>query len=86
MNRRDGKTGRQVWRQYSDRKVRSERHYWTCLHYILGNPVKHGHVEHPKDWPWSCYHQLLNEHGRDWIVDLQREYPLLDMGKGWDEM
>ncbi len=67
VNRRDGKTGRQVWYKYGDRKVRSERHYWTCLHYILGNPVKH-------------------EHDRDWIIDLQREYPLLDMGKGWDQM
>ncbi len=84
-NQRDNQTGRQVWYKYSDRKVRSERHYWTCLHYIIMNPVKHGFAPAPADWPWSCYHELLAEHGKTWIEDLQREYPLLEFGKGWDD-
>ena len=84
-NLRDHWPGRQVWCRYSDRKVRSERHFWTCLHYIMINPVKHRHVESMIQWPWSCIHEVLAERGQSWIDDLQREYPLLNFGKGWDD-
>ncbi len=84
-NLRDGSPGRQVWYRFSDRKIRSERHFWTCLHYIMINPVKHRHAEEMSQWPWSCFHEVLKENGQPWIDDLQREYPLLDFGKGWDD-
>lgn len=84
-NQRDNVLGRRVWYKYSDRKVRSERHYWTCLHYILMNPVKHEFVKQIEDWEWSCYHQVLAEQGRQWIDDLRRDYPLHDFGKQWDD-
>ena len=84
-NRRDAAPGRQVWYKFSDRKIRSERHYWACLHYIVHNPVKHGYTDDPADWLWSCYHALVEEHGTAWIEDLYREYPIDDFGKGWDE-
>ena len=84
-NRRDGIVGRPVWYKYSDRKVRSERHFWTCLHYIVGNPVKHGFSSDPRDWPWSCIHELIAERGQAWVDDLRRDYPLRDFGRGWDD-
>jgi len=84
-NRRDNTTRRQVWYKLSDRKIRSERHYWTCLHYIVFNPVKHGHVAQMVDWPWSCVHHVLAEHGIDWLTDLRHEYPLRNFGRGWDD-
>ncbi|MBC7852571.1 MAG: transposase [Pirellulaceae bacterium] len=84
-NLRDQSPGRQVWYRYNDRKVRSERHFWTCLHYIMINPVKHRHAEDLSQWPWSCFHEVLAERGQSWIDDLQWEYPLLDFGKGWDD-
>ena len=84
-NLRDRSPGRQVWYKFSDRKVRSERHYWTCLNYILCNPLKHRYVEKLEDWPWSCFHELLAAHGNEWIHQLQRDYPLFDFGSGWDE-
>jgi putative transposase len=84
-NHRDEQPGRQVWYKYSDRKIRSERHYWTCLHYIIMNPVKHGFAREMFDWSWSCVHELLAKHGRGWIDDLQEEYPLREFGRGWDE-
>jgi len=49
------------------------------------NPVKHGFAASPADWPWSSYHELLAGQGHSWIEDLQREYPLLDFGKDWDD-
>jgi putative transposase len=84
-NRRDGKPGRRVWYKYSDRKVRSHRHFWTCLHYVIANPVKHGFARAPTHWPWSCVHELIAERGSTWVDDLQRDYPLRDFGRGWDD-
>jgi putative transposase len=84
-NLRDGQIGRQVWYKYSDRKIRSERHWYTCIHYIIANPVKHGFAKSIEQWPWSCYHELLHNHGLGWLEDLRREYPLLEFGSGWDE-
>jgi putative transposase len=84
-NQRDGTAGRQVWYKYVDRAIRSERHFWACLHYIIANPVKHGFAERIDEWPWSSYHELLADHGPDWIDDLCREFPLHGFGKGWDD-
>ncbi len=84
-NRRDNTPGRKVWYKLSDRQVRSERHYWTCLHYTVLNPVKHGHVSDLLDWPWSCVHHMVAEHGVEWLADLRRNYPLRDFGKRWDD-
>lgn len=84
-NQRDKAPKRQVWNRFSDRKIRSERHYWTTMHYIVMNPVKHGYVSRSTDWAWSCIHELLEENGPDWFNDLQRDYPLKDFGNGWDD-
>src|SRR5262249_42916242 len=83
-NQRDRTPGRQVWDKFSDRKVRSERHFWACLHYLIDNPVKHGYVKEMDGWPWSCYSDLLARNGKEWIEDLGREYPVGDFGAGWD--
>ncbi len=47
-----------VWWQYWDTLVRDEESLWTHCEYIHWNPVKHGHVEHPRDWPYSSLKQL----------------------------
>lgn len=84
VNGRDQARGRQVWYKFTDRKVRSERHFSTCLHYIVSNPVKHGYVESMEKWPWSCYSELVAAHGIDWVRDLIHDYPLLGFGDKWD--
>jgi putative transposase len=83
-NVRDGTPGRQVWYKLSDRKVRSERHFWACLHYVLYNPVKHGYVNEMADWAWSSYPDIVAQNGKEWVEDLARKYPLGDFGDGWD--
>lgn len=84
-NRRDEKPGRQVWFNFSDRKIRSERHYWATLHYIVRNPVKHGYVENADEWAWSCIHELLVTHGPEWLETLVSAYPLGEYGDKWDD-
>lgn len=85
-NREENIRGRKVWYRYSDRVIRSERHYNTTLNYIHFNPVKHGLVDSPYDWAWSSVHWYLADRGREWLHDLWRDYPIKDYGKGWDEV
>jgi len=45
---------RRVWqREYWDRFMRNEQHFWTAVAYIHNNPVKAALVEKAEDWPWS---------------------------------
>jgi len=78
--------GRKIWYRYSDRLIRSERHYCATLNYIHYNPVKHGLATSPYHWRWSSVHWYLEHHGRQWLRDLWRRYPIRDYGKGWDDL
>jgi len=49
-NKRDKVFKRKIWYRYADRKMRSERHFWTTVSYILFNPVKHGFTDTPGNW------------------------------------
>ena len=84
-NQEDKLRGRKVWYRYSDRFIRSERHYYTTLNYIHYNPVKHGLVASPYDWQWSSVNWYLETQGREWLQDTWRRYPVRDYGKNWDE-
>jgi putative transposase len=84
-NQRDGTPGRRVWFRFSDRRVRSSRHFQACLHYLVINPIKHGLVSAIDDWPWSCVHDLISSMGRNALMDSLRRYPIDDFGKGWDD-
>jgi putative transposase len=84
INKLDNNRGRQVWYRCFDRVIRSERHYFATLNYIHNNPVKHGYVDRWGDWPFSSFHLFLETRGRDWLVEMWREYPILDYGAKWD--
>ena len=49
-----------VWQQrFFDHLIRDEADYATHLDYIHYNPVKHGLVACPRDWPWSSFHHWV---------------------------
>ena len=83
-NLEDDAAGRKVWYRYTDRVIRSERHYWTTVNYIHFNPVKHGLVDSPYGWEWSSVHGYLENEGIEWLRDLWRTFPVRDYGKSWD--
>lgn len=83
-NLEDNLSGK-VWHSFSDRAIRSERHYYTTLNYIHYNPVKHSLVKSPYDWEESSVYWYLQEKGQEWLRSCWVEYPLRDYGKGWDE-
>jgi putative transposase len=84
-NGQDGARGRQVWHRCSDRRIRSERHFWAAMNYVHHNPVHHGYVESREDWPFSSARRFLDEIGREEAARIWKAYPTLDFGKGWDE-
>ena len=84
LNRREGMSGRKVWHLFTDRQIRSERHYYTTLNYIHYNPTKHRYVQTPLAWACSSLHWYHKHFGTGWMRDLWKAYPVRDYGKGWD--
>ena len=84
-NTEERKRGRQVWYRCTDRKIRSERHYWATMNYVLNNAVHHGYVDRWEDWPFSSAEAFLRSVGTEEAKRIWQEYPILDYGKGWDD-
>jgi putative transposase len=85
-NLEDRVRGRTVWYGYTDRAIRSERHYYTTLNYLHYNPVKHQWVKSPYDWNQSSVHWYLEYYGREWLRDSWIQYPVREYGSGWDDI
>lgn len=84
-NLEENLSGRTVWFRCADRAIRSERHYWATINYILNNPVHHGYVERWADWPFSNAKEYLESVGLDQARANWKAYPVLDYGNGWDD-
>ena len=54
-NRRRGLWQRRFWEHLIRDELDFERH----LDYLHYNPVKHGLVNRPIDWPWSSFHRFV---------------------------
>lgn len=85
-NLADQTRGRKIWYRFTDRAIRSERHYCTTLNYIHFNPVKHGWAKSPYEWKESSIHWYLAQFGREWLRDSWVTYPVRDYGVGWDDI
>ena len=83
-NGEEARRGRQVWYRAAETGMKSERHFWATLNYVLHNAVRHGYVERWQDWPSSNAAQYLAEVGREEAARRWRSYPVLDYGDGWD--
>jgi putative transposase len=83
-NGEDARRGRQVWHRAAETAMKSERHFWATLNYVLHNAVRHGYVERWQDWPYSNAAHYLEQVGRDLAEWRWREYPTLGYGNEWD--
>ena len=52
INRWDGDLKRPVWFNYWDTQLTFEKSYLARLNYVHQNAVKHGLVQHARDYPW----------------------------------
>ena len=49
---------RGVWqRRYWEHHIRDDEDFAAHVRYCWHNPVKHGLVERPEEWPWSSFHR-----------------------------
>ncbi|MCP4031488.1 MAG: hypothetical protein GY734_09625 [Herbaspirillum sp.] len=64
-----------VWWNYWDYCPRNEKEYMARINYLLNNPVKHGYVKDLRDYPFSSFHALLTEKGRNELVRQFKDYP-----------
>ncbi|WP_416914453.1 MAG: transposase [Roseicyclus sp.] len=47
-----------LWqRRFWEHHIRDEADYWAHVRYCWWNPVKHGFVARPEDWPFSSVHR-----------------------------
>lgn len=62
LNRHFSRRGKFWSERYNDRIVLTETDALAAFLYVIANPVKHGLVDHPRDWPGLCsYQQVLSE-------------------------
>ena len=50
---------RGIWRRYWEHTIRDDRDFAAHMDYTHFNPVKHGLVTHPADWPHSSFHRCV---------------------------
>ncbi|HEX7339966.1 MAG TPA: transposase [Rhodanobacteraceae bacterium] len=56
----DERHERQVWqRRFWEHQIRDEEDWRRHVAYIHYNPVKHGYVKAPADWPWSSFSKFV---------------------------
>ena len=66
---RDRRTRRSVWQsRYWEHVIRDEEDFRQHVEYIHYNPVKHGYVRSPSEWPYSSFTRFVREgiHSEDW--------------------
>jgi len=64
---RDRRRG--IWQpKFWEHTIADERDFERHIDYIHYNPVKHGLVSRPRDWPWSSFHRCVrrNLYPLDW--------------------
>lgn len=55
---RHDKREQAIWqRRFWEHHIRDEADYWAHVRYCWMNPVKHGFVARPEDWPFSSVHR-----------------------------
>ena len=81
--RAEGEQG--IWqRRFWEHLVRGERDFHDHLDYIHANPVHHGLVAAPRDWPHSSFAEWVDRgvYVQDWGSG--HPAPLPEWAKAWD--
>jgi putative transposase len=82
-NVEDDARGRQVWCNAAETVMKSERHFYASMNYVLHNAVKHGYARKWTDWPFCNASEYLESVGREKALQIWKSYPN-DDGNAWD--
>jgi putative transposase len=67
LRKRLGARKGRIWQNgFWDHVIRDDRDMKKHMDYIHFNPVKHGHVASPHDWPDSSIHNYGDDYPADW--------------------
>ena len=81
-SQREGRRG--VWqRRFWEHTIQDAADLESHFDYIHYNPVKHGLVERPRDWPWSSFHRwvIAGHYSPDWADGTAPTIALRDAGE-----
>ncbi|MCL4538592.1 MAG: transposase [Bacteroidetes bacterium] len=55
-------------KRFWEHRIRNEEDYEDHVNYIHFNPVKHGYVASPRDWPWTTFQKFVRNgiYAADW--------------------
>lgn len=63
-----------LWqRRFWEHHIRDEADFAAHMRYCWFNPVKHGLVLRPEDWPYSSFHRDMAAKRVDWISRFTRD-------------
>ena len=75
---------RGIWqRRFWEHTVQDDADFESHFDYIHYNPVKHGHVQRPCDWPWSSFHRWVRagHYNRNWGANHGPAETIVDAGE-----
>jgi putative transposase len=79
LNRRKGFEG-SVWEHpYQCTIIQDGQHLIRCLRYVDLNMVRAGVVDHPSQWRWCGYDELIGKRARYCLLDFDRLLESLDV-------
>lgn len=61
FNNKYDRKGKLFLNSLERKPVKNDTYYRQLIYYIHQNPVLHGFVKHPSDWPYSSYHIFLSD-------------------------
>lgn len=75
---RENKGERGVWqRRFWEHRIRDNEDMENHIHYIHHNPVKHGYVQYPDQWPYSTFQRFSQKEmyiNFDWIKFAEKAF------------
>ncbi len=71
-NRRKGRSGAFWEGRYFATMVEGGQYLWRCLRYVEMNMVRCGVVQHPRQWPWSGYEEMMGSKKRNRLLDVSK--------------
>jgi putative transposase len=74
LNKIDKIPGRRVWYNYWDTMIKDEEDIENKIAYIFMNPVKHGIVKDPIDYPFSSIQEYLRTNGLEKVKRALEKY------------
>jgi putative transposase len=61
VNAVDNRPGRRVWHNYWDTCIKTQKGLLSRIKYIHLNQIRHGLVDDPLEYPFSCYSKFSNK-------------------------